>query len=163
MKEELSPESRVWIYQANRPLSNGEVDAMRPLVREFAKEWVAHGADLDSDGDVLYNHFVVLMVDETRNAASGCSIDTSTRFIKEIEEQFDVALFDRLTIALWIDQEVRLTSKGELSAMLESGTITSDAQMFDNTVQTKDAFDSSWLVPIKDSWLSKSLNLEPVN
>ena len=134
---------------------------MKPLVKDFAKEWIAHGADLASNGDVLHNYFIVLMVDETRNPASGCSIDTSTRFIKKLEEQFSVALFDRLTIALWIDEQVRLVSRNDLSLMLESGAITSDSLMFNNTVQTKEDYDRSWLIRIKDSWLSKSIPHAP--
>jgi hypothetical protein len=152
---EMAPESKVWIYQANRALTNEEVEAMKPMVQEFAEKWIAHGKDLLSQGTVLHNHFVVLMVDESRNPASGCSIDTSTRFIRELELRFNVKFFDRLIVALWKDDSVRLMHKDDLLAAIASDEMSPETLMFNNLVMTKKEFEDNWMVPVNRSWLAR--------
>lgn len=151
----------MWVYQANRSFSDREVEELRPQVKDFAARWVAHGKDLLSWGDVLHHHFIVLMVDETRQPASGCSIDTSTRFIADLEQRYGVSLFDRLSVALWLNEQVKLVSRNELLALLDSESISRDTLMFDNTVRTKADFDARWIAPITATWAARWLRLQP--
>ncbi|MCY7409014.1 MAG: hypothetical protein LH473_01980 [Chitinophagales bacterium] len=72
----FSPDSRTWIYLSKKEFSNEEVVELNSLLSVFCKDWAAHGNNLKAKGEVLYNRFIVLMVDETQAGASGCSIDT---------------------------------------------------------------------------------------
>lgn len=150
----LSPDSRVWIYQSDRNFSNTEEQEIRHFVQDFADKWVSHQQALKAWGNVLHGRFVVLIADETDNQAGGCSIDESTRFISALENKFGVSLFDRLNIAINRDGNIEVMHKDELIDQLKSGQINSDVLMFNNLVASKSEFENKWQVPIKDSWLS---------
>ncbi|MGX5688062.1 ABC transporter ATPase [Arcticibacter tournemirensis] len=152
---EISENSRVWIYQANRPFSGPEQRRIEQILGDFIKGWDAHGHKLASGYEIRYGRFVILMVDESVTAASGCSIDKSSNIIRQIEQEFGVNLFDRFNMAYRKDNEVVSCSKSEFEALLQQGVINENTVVFNNTVQTKKELDSSWEVPFKESWHSR--------
>src|SRR3546814_18178135 len=85
----------------------------------------------------MYNRFIVVMVDETNSAASGCSIDSLHRFMKELEKALNIQLFDRLHIA-WKDQEKVVSANRNTSGdMLKSGQLHSSTLVVNKLVSTK--------------------------
>jgi len=42
--------------------------------------WTAHNNQLKAKGEIRYNRFLILIVDESQAGASGCSIDKSVPF-----------------------------------------------------------------------------------
>lgn len=144
--------ARVWIYQSDRPFSDTEKEALTQQIKDFLGKWTAHSKTLLSAGAVFYNQFIVLSVDESLNEASGCSIDASVYFIKEIEKQYGVQLFDRMNFAYWDGKSVKTTSSSAFSALYTEGSINDETLMFDNLVNTAGALRKSWLKPLKSSW-----------
>jgi hypothetical protein len=149
--------ARVWIYQSNRPFTEAESEAVRQQVQAFAKNWLSHGAPVKGFGTVLYNHFIILMADETHTDVSGCSTDSSVRLIKAIEQQLGVELFNRQLLGFWIDDQVQLLPLPQLNTALEQGRIDADTPYFNNTVLTKKELLQQWLVPVRESWLGNKL------
>lgn len=94
--QNLSPDSKLWLYQTNRALSPTEIVWVKEQLEAFTKEWAAHGNQLTAAGDVLNPYFVALAVDLTQENASGCSIDASVRFLKEMGKELNVDFFNRL-------------------------------------------------------------------
>jgi hypothetical protein len=152
--QSFAPHSKVWIYQANRALTNSEVSEIKGAMNNFTQNWAAHNQQLRATGNVFHNHFVVLIVDETHHGASGCSIDSSVHFIKDLENKYQLDFFDRLTIAYQVDKKINLVHKNKIGALLESGQINEDTLVFNNLVSTKSDWESNWLVPLKNSWLA---------
>lgn len=150
--EDLSPQSRVWIYQSSRPFSEEEEKQIRYNLTLFADQWVSHNRQLRAYGDVYYRQFIVLMVDETQAGASGCSIDASVRFLKEIEQALDLSLFERLNFAYKDGETVQAIDKEAFVKEYQLGNIKDDTLVFDNLVNTKGDFEKSWLKPLAQSW-----------
>ena len=73
--EELPETARIWVYQSDRELDDAQLSAMRSSLKNFIEEWTRHGKDLKGSYTILYNHFIVLGVDESFNEVSGCSIE----------------------------------------------------------------------------------------
>ena len=144
--------SRVWIYQSNRPLSDEEVRELRPIVQQFVTQWVSHNRQLSAYGDVLHHRFIVLMVDESKAGASGCSIDSSVHFMKQVENRFGIDLFDRMRFSYKSGDQVETVSSTDFGQLFKAGKIDDNTLVFDNLVATKDAYESGWLKPLKDSW-----------
>ena len=63
--ENLSPDSRVWIYQCNRNLTDQEVSQTDVVLQRFSNQWVSHNRQLKALGKIYHNRFLVLMVDQT--------------------------------------------------------------------------------------------------
>lgn len=151
--DQLAPESRVWIYQSNRVLTEEEVAQMNDRLQQFALQWVSHNRALQAFAGVYHNRFIVLMVDETQAGASGCSIDSSVRFLKSIEADFQLHLFDRTTF-LYLDKEgsIRQANMNEFQEAYQKGSIDDNTLVFDNLVATKNAFEQDWKKPLAKSW-----------
>lgn len=150
--QDLSPQSRVWIYQSNRNLSDTEVADIQPVVQQFATQWVSHNRQLKSGGAVLHNRFLILMVDETQAGASGCSIDSSVRFITELGSKIGVSFFDRLTFPFRENGEIKYVSKDDFEQLFANGSIDDGTLVFDNLVKTKQELETSWEKKLGESW-----------
>ncbi len=98
MNTQLPDHSRVWVYQSQTEIPNEVQTQMASDLNNFISQWAAHGEGLYGDAFILENYFVVLTVDESKVGASGCSIDSSTRFVKELEKKYNLSLLDRLHV-----------------------------------------------------------------
>ncbi len=153
MLEEFSAHSKVWVYQSSRPFTNNEARKIKAELSLFAQQWSAHNNQLKAAGFVYEDRFIVLMADETRNTASGCSIDKSVRFIKEIESNFNLELFNRMLINYMDGNRLKTVSLDDLSHLFKAGEINNTTTVFNPLVQTKQEFDHLFKIPLEVSWL----------
>lgn len=154
LPEDFVANSKVWIYQSSRLFTMGEALQLEDLFRHFIKNWNSHGTPVKGFATLFFGQFIVLMADETATGVSGCSTDSSVRLIKEIEKAFNVNLFDRLTLAFFIKDKVQLLPLSQLQYAVDNGFITGDTIYFNNLVDTKDALEKRWMIPVKESWLA---------
>ena len=150
--KDLADHSRVWIYQADRQLSNNEVEEIKKHGAHFISNWAAHGSDLQAAFEVFYYQFIVLFADETQVKASGCSIDSSVRFMKELEKQYQLDLFNRLNLTYKLGGEIKMMAMADFQAALQTGTLDDHTIVFNNLVETKADFETNWEVPVSESW-----------
>lgn len=148
----FSPQSKVWIYQSNRKFTDQETEEIRNILNRFVVQWAAHGSQLKAKAEVYHHYFIVLVVDEAMANASGCSIDSSVRTIKEIESKFGLDLFNRFNMAYKLDDGVHVASKEDFETLISIKKIGLDTIVFNNLVQTLAEFEQKWEVPLKDSW-----------
>jgi hypothetical protein len=149
--------SRVWVYQSSRPFSANESLEITKLLQHFVYGWKSHGADVKGFAHLFFEQFIVLMADETQSGVSGCSTDSSVHIIKQIEQQFNVNMFDRQRLAFWVKDEIQLLPLSQLNHEVENNMINADTLYFNNTVLTKKELLEKWMVPLKDSWLAKKI------
>ncbi|MGN6495265.1 MAG: hypothetical protein ACTHLE_24975 [Agriterribacter sp.] len=157
LPEDFHASSRVWIYQCSRMFSLSEVLNVEHILNTFTAQWQAHGTPVKGFATVFFGQFIVLMADETQTGVSGCSTDSSVRIIKEIEQQFNVSLFDRQALAFVIKDKIQLLPLQQLSYAVQNGFVTPDTLYFNNTVLTKHDLETSWLIPVRNSWLTKKV------
>ena len=148
----LPDHARVWIYQSTRPFTEMEMVVLTSQINGFVGEWTAHRKTLLAAGGVYHNQFIVFSVDESLNEASGCSIDASVYFMKDIEKQYGIQLFERMNFAYLADKTVKTVSSTGFSQLYTEGVINDETLVFDNLVNTIGAFKTSWLKPLKTSW-----------
>jgi hypothetical protein len=153
----MPPHARVWVYQADRSFTETEQEELAVFFNEFVKQWTAHNKQLKATMDLLYGRFVVVMLDESFNAVSGCGIDKSVNFLKAIEGDFQVSFFNRLLVAYKNADAIEVCKQHEVTSLLAEGKLSADTLVFNNAVQTREEFDAFWLTPLKNTWLSKYL------
>lgn len=151
--ENFSPQSKVWVYQSSRPFSDSEIIALNNKLKQFSVQWTAHNQQLLASGNVMYDRFIVLMVDESQTMASGCSIDTSVHFIKQLEQDYKIELFNRTIVNLEINGLLQTISLDELSTKFQSGEINAATIVFDPLVQQKKDFDKGFRTALSESWM----------
>lgn len=157
----LSPNSRVWIYQSSRLLSNEEVTTITNRARLFINEWTSHGSLMDAVVEVLYNSFVVICVDESTVQASGCGIDKSIRFIQEMEKELGISLLERTNVAYRDkDMKIKICSINDFEKLVHDGLVNENTIVFNNLITNKSELLSTWEVPAKESWHRRYLKLQ---
>jgi len=159
LDENFSPDSRVWIYQSSRLFTMIEALAIEDLLNDFTDKWLSHGTPVKGAGYLFFGQFIILMADEKATGVSGCSTDSSVRLIKDIEQRFGVNMFDRTTLAFLVKDKVQLLPLSQLQYAFDNRFIDSHTLYFNNLVQTKAELENNWLVPTKDSWLSKKITV----
>ena len=159
LPDSFADSSRVWIYQSSRLFTLSEALEIEDLLNNFTAEWRSHGADVEAYGNLFFGQFVVLMADETKAGVSGCSTDSSVRFVKHLGERFGVDFFNRTNLAFVVKEKVQVLPVNQLTYAVQNGFINGDTLYFNNLVQTKKELEESWIVPVKQSWLQKKLNL----
>ena len=149
---DMPSSSKVWIYQSDRILNSSEKERIQHALDDFLQSWHSHQQDLRAYGQIWHDAFIVIMVDENVNMASGCSIDKSVHLVKDIESQIGVSLMDRMNFA-YIDKEgAKIVSKDVFASLIEAGKIDDDTRVFNNLVSTKAEFEEKWKIPLAQSW-----------
>ncbi len=150
----FSPQSRVWIYQSDRKFTVSEETEILDKLSAFTNQWKAHGNELLAKAEIRYGYFIILTVDESQAGVTGCSIDSSVRLIKDIEQAFQVDLFNRFNIAYKLDEEVKVQGKEDFETLVNIKQVTADTIVFNNMVQNLEELNTKWEVPFRDSWHS---------
>jgi len=146
--QELPKDARLWVYQANRVIDADEKVEISSILNQFISSWATHGVPLKAETLVLKDHFIIFGVDEKQIAASGCSIDSSVKLMKEIGEKFTIDFFDRLKLIIEKDSEMKVISFSQLGDY-------SDWKIYNTLVNTVEQFNESFLIQVKDSELYK--------
>jgi hypothetical protein len=149
---QFSKNSRVWVYQSTKELTNEQTQQIQQQLNAFAQSWTAHNRQLLAGAQVKYNRFLILVVDESQAGASGCSIDKSVNFMKQLEQQYNIVLFDRFNLAYRDAEHIISVPRNEFEVLIKEGVITQDTLVFNNLVQTLEELQTKWEVPLKDSW-----------
>ncbi len=143
--ENLNDKSKVWVYTADRELNPTEVDYLNNQSSLFVREWTAHGVGLKAESLIYKNRFLILAVDESQANASGCSIDSSVKFVKAMESELKINFFNRMNLIITKDE-----------SELESVHI-SDLKNFKNhsvynpMITTLEQLREAWLIPVSSS------------
>ncbi|MBZ4191592.1 hypothetical protein [Niabella beijingensis] len=155
----FSPHSRVWVYQSSRLLSLAEAFEAEDQIREFVTAWVSHSDEVKAEGHLFFGQFVVLIADESQVKVSGCSTDSSVRFIKKLGETFKVDFFDRQRLAFVKNDKIEMVPLSQVSYALQHDILTPDTLYFNNLVLNKAALENDWIIPVKNSWLAKKAGI----
>lgn len=153
--KELPETARVWIYQANTSLNADQLKFIGEKAAAFCEQWSAHSTPLKSAFKILNDKFLVVAVDEGFNVASGCSIDASVRFVREVEQHLGISFFDRTQVAFLIDDDVYTTDLHAIKDEISTGKIEPETLTFNLQAQNVAEFENNWLVPVQDSWMKR--------
>ena len=153
--DKLPDGARVWVYQANRPLSDGDVVVINQALQPALSQWAAHGQALLASAQVIENRFVVVGVDEGYNLPSGCSIDSSVRTLRQLGESLTIDFFDRSAAIQATDGSVQTIDLPAIKTAVYNGIISPETTVFNTLVKTNNEFLTNWHLRAADSWLKR--------
>ncbi|WP_299547540.1 ABC transporter ATPase [Seonamhaeicola sp.] len=154
----LPEEARVWIYQANRSFTDEEIAEIESKLDTFIENWTAHGGDLHSGYLIKYKRFIVIGLNQSLNAATGCSIDASVHFIQQLEKAYNVDLMDKMNVSYKQGEYIAYKSLADFKKMAKDRAVSKNTIVFNNLVTNIAEFNENWEVPASESWHSRFLN-----
>jgi hypothetical protein len=153
--DEIDFDARLWIYQANRALTDHEVSLVSQTLEAALDGWEAHNHPLLASGKVYHNRFVIIAVDESREMPSGCSIDKSVHWLQELGQRLSVDFFDRSVAYVDASGQVSTLPVADVKQAIANEIIVSSTPVFDNLVATKAQWMKRWKVPADRSWMKR--------
>ena len=150
--DHLADSSKIWIYQSNREFTENEMQEINEMLESFIGSWKRHGDDLRASYLIKYNQFIVLAVDEDHNEVSGCSVDASTHVFKQIEQTYQVDLFNKLNTAFKDGENINIVSLADFQKYVKQQKINSKTIVFNNLIKTKKELSTAWEVDAENSW-----------
>ena len=153
----LPPNAKVWIYQSDSNLSSKDVELIEKEVKFFLNNWSSHNKEIESSFEIRYNRFLIIGLNENINLASGCSIDKSVNFIKNLQSILKVNFLNRLDVAYKIGNEINSISLLEFQNMIRENKLSKDSIVYNNMIDTKKLYLNNWETTIENSWHKKFL------
>jgi len=151
--DQLPPDARLWIFAAERRLSDTEITRVLGEVDAFIGQWTAHAASLTTARDLRYNQFIFVAVDERAAGASGCSVDALVRRMKALQDELGVELVNHAPVLYRDSSGITRVSRDQFVDLTGSGVVTRQTVVFDNTLTTVGAVrEGRWEVPAGESW-----------
>jgi len=155
--KDLPDDSKIWIYQSNRKLSDDEVSEISAKTESFLNEWTAHGKDLEAGFEIRYNRFIVIGLNQENASATGCSIDASVYFIQSLEKEYGLDLMDKMNVTFYNGGFIAHKTLTDFKKMAKARSVSPNTVVFNNLVLTKGDYIENWEVPAKDSWHNRFL------
>lgn len=153
--ETLPEDSRIWIYQSNRKLSDEEVNSIETQCREFVENWSAHGTSLEASFITKYNRFIIFAINQDFHTATGCSIDASVHFIQKLEQEFQIELLDKMNVTYRVGEHIAHKTLIDFKKMAKERAVTANTIVFNNLVNTIEEWQDFWEIPASESWHSR--------
>ena len=148
--------NKVWTYILSKPLSENELSDLKKDGLQFISDWTAHENKLSGSVEIFKNKILIVKVDETVNAASGCSIDKLTRFIKEIEKKYSIELLNRFLVAYKNGDGIEVIHATKIKELIQNKNISTETIIYNSAVSNEIEF-NSWEQPLHETWLNKYL------
>lgn len=147
--------SRVWIYQAGRSFTSSEKELVTNRLTAFCNGWNTHGNGMPSSFQILDDQVLILAVDESNLGASGCSIDSSVKALRELENTLGINLTDQGKVSYKSTTgELKVTPALGIKSKVIEGEIEADTLVINPLIQRKAELENVW-ISAGNTWLNK--------
>ena len=153
--DNISDESRIWIFQSNQLISDIDIESLEKKIDAFLSSWTSHGNQLMVASKIKYNLFIIIALDQSCSTASGCSIDKLVSFIKNIENEYQISLLDRLDISFRDKNKISVLRLDDFKRKILEKKINNDTIVFNNLINLKSDLTDNWEIPLNRSWHQK--------
>lgn len=157
----LPAHAKVFIFQAARTLAADKETEVDAKIKDFLLTWTSHGNYMQTEYHLILHRFIVLAIDDKPVFLSGCAQDELNRFIMSLQKFLNISLFDRMIVSYWKDdvKEVDSIHITKIPEAIINRKWKDDTLIFDNTISTLDDFRKKWILPWKETWISRFSSL----
>ena len=120
--QDFDPSSKVWVYFGDRKLTEQESSEVYESVQAFCAQWTSHGSEVKASGFVVLDQIIVLVADIAKSSVSGCSTDSSVRFIQGLGSKYQLNFMSRDLYYL-AQNEIKSCDLSNVAAQINPKTI----------------------------------------
>ena len=151
---DLPSTSRVWLYTADRALTEGECALLQASAEAFVDQWTAHGKSLQASWRLEGRRCLVMALDTSGPAATGCSIDAQVHWLRGQGEKLSVDWMGRNSV-IHYNKVMECWAEAALAAFWaarKAGNIDHDTLVVNAVVATKADCMPSLVRAFSESW-----------
>ena len=152
----MHPESRMWVYGLQQPLTEHQSKVLRELMDNFVGQWKAHGTQLAAAYRLVGNQCLILAVDERQQQATGCSIDKSVHLLMEFGQRFEIDFFNRMLVFTADESGIQAYTPTALKTAIADHRITPETLVM-HTLATTLGASGTGMIPLSESWAKRFL------
>jgi hypothetical protein len=149
--------SQIWVYGFSEPLTQTAHEQIDGALQAFCSEWNSHGVPVTSEFVFVDDRFVILVADSSQEI-SGCSIDSSVRVFKEIHDTHGLDGLNR-SLIFFRDPEGRIQAVPYLDfqGLVDTGGVGMETPVFDTTlIRLGQLREGLFELPFRLSWHARS-------
>ena len=162
----LADNARLWIWVAERPLSESEQVAVTDAVEQFLGGWTSHNRKIQGASAVLLDQVLILAGEIEEGEISGCGIDKSAHLMEEVASRHGFTWTSALDVPIVDDArgEIVMLDRAELKHGIRNGDLSADISIIDRTVTSLGDLRSYGLTrPARDSWAARYFRSHPTS
>ena len=150
----LSENSRVWLYTADRLLTDQEQAELPDDIERFLSEWATHGQSLRASWRLEGGRCLVIALAAHGPHATGCSIDAQVHWLQALGQQWGINWMTRNTVTYYDKvastwQDMPLAS---FWAARKAGRINSETLVVNAVISKKLECEPTLVCPFNASW-----------
>lgn len=155
--DQLPDDARLWIFAAERSLSEAEQAQLLTEVDRFIGQWGAHEVPLTAGRDLRYDRFLFVAVDRRKAGPSGCSIDALFRQTKALEQELGIELVNHAPVVFRQGSAIERVPRDQFAELAAAGTVGFETTVFDNTLTcVGDIRAGRWETRLANSWHARA-------
>lgn len=128
--------SRVWFFPLKKRLSAADQQELHSALQGFIHGWQAHKQQLAAGIEILESQIVLVVTDEARVKASGCSIDSLTNNVEGIVGELGQELARASEVLFFRNGEANCCSRAEFQKLVENKDVTLETEVLNTTLST---------------------------
>ena len=132
--DQLPDDARLWIFTAERSLSDAEQAQLLREVDRFIGQWGAHDVPLTAGRELRYDRFLFVAVDQRKAGPSGCSIDALFRQTKAFEQEVGIELANHAPVVFRQGSAIERVPREQFGELAATGKVDFETTVFDNTL-----------------------------
>jgi hypothetical protein len=155
--DQLPDDARLWIFPAERALSEAEQARLLEEVDRFIAQWGAHTVPLTAGRELRYDRFLLVAVDQRSAGPSGCSIDALFRRTEALEREIGIELVNHAPVVFRRGSAIERVPRDQFAKLASAGTVGLETTVFDNTLTcVGDIRAGRWETPLANSWHARA-------
>ena len=154
--DNISSKSKSWIYILSKNIDKNILLDLNAFLIKICKDWKSHGQTTKASYVISNNRFIILFA-EDKNLISGCSIDKSNKELRKKLNQLKIDLLPNSKIGIFKEDKIEFFKKIDLINLIKNKKILLSQNMINTTINNKESFEKKWVLPLKNSWITKFL------
>lgn len=157
---ELPADARLWIFTADRELSDATQTRLSEELGRFIEQWTSHGRPVPGAVAIHDDRFVLIGA-HLEGGVSGCGIDSMTHAVERAGDNQDIAWADGLQVVYRDgDGAIQIVPRPVFRQLARDGAITTATPVFDTTADTVGAVRNDGLErPAGSTWHGRVFRL----
>ena len=115
-------------------------------------DWTTHGEPLSASFRIERNQFLIIFIDEENAKADGCSVDSLTSMIRDIDTEFGSDFLNRMKVSYIENGETKTINLLDFKKGIKNSSIPHNIEVFDFSKETYSDYLSGFLLPLEKSW-----------